>query len=77
MDYAFNVGKLEAEASEWYKDMKKITGVEPRDASFEDFQRLFKCNDMRPIDCNGKGLQFPLNCTYPPCNVCTTNQTGK
>ena len=57
--------------------MKKITGVEPYDASLEDFQRIFKCIDLAPEDCNEKELQYPLNCTYPPCSMCTKNQSGK
>ena len=79
MDWAFNVGKFSQQANEWYKDMKKITGVEPRDASLEDFQRIFKCIDLAPEACNKEkdALQFPLTCTYPPCNVCTINQPGK
>ena len=70
-------GKLWAEANEWYKDMKKITGVEPRDGSFEDFQRIFKCNDIWARDCNNKGLQFPLKCSHPPCNRCDVDPSGE
>jgi len=67
-------GKLQPEANEWYKDMKKQTGVEPRDGSFEDFQRIFKCNGLHASDCNDRGLQFPLTCSYPTCNTCDQNQ---
>ena len=70
-------GKLWPEADEWYKDMKKQTGVEPRDGSFEDFQRIFKCNGIHANDCNNNGLRFPLTCSYPPCNTCNENQPGK
>ena len=70
-------GKLWPEANEWYKDMKKQTGVEPRDGSFEDFQRIFKCNGLHASDCNDRGLQFPLTCSHPPCNTCNQNQPGK
>ena len=76
--FGFNKGpgKLWPEADEWYKDMKKQTGVEPRDGSFEDFQRIFKCNGIHDYDCNNIGLQFPLTCSYPPCNTCNENQPG-
>ena len=70
-------GKLWPEANEWYKDMKKQTGVEPRDGSFEDFQRIFKCNGIWAKHCNNQGLQFPLTCSYPPCNTCNKDQPGK
>ena len=75
--WSFKTGKFSAAASRYYKNMEKITGVEYRSASFEDFQRYFKCMDRRNEDCNSKGLQFPLKCTYPPCNMCTKNQPGK
>ena len=77
MDWAFNVGKFSQEANEWYKDMKQKTGVEPRDGSFEDFQRIFKCNDIQANDCNDQGLQYPFTCSHPPCNTCSMNQPGK
>ena len=65
----------------WYGNIKKTTGVEPRDASFEDLQRTFRCNDgENPTiekECVSKGLEFPLKCTYPPCNTCSVKQPGK
>ena len=77
INWAFMSGRFLPEASTWYKDMEKITGVEPRNATFEDLQRIFKCNGVWSKDCNSKGLQFPLKCTYPPCNLCTKNHPGK
>ena len=65
----------------WYGNIKKIAGVEPRDASFEDLQRAFRCNEKNnptiEKECNAKGLEFPLKCTYPPCNTCNVKQPGK
>ena len=69
-------GRLWADVYGWYKDMKKITGVDPRDGSFGDFQRIFKCNGIWAQHCNNKGLQFPLTCSYPPCNTCNRNPIG-
>ena len=67
--------------NKWYGNIKKITGVEPRDASFEDLQRAFRCNEEENStiekECNTKGLEFPLKCTYPPCNTCSVKQPGK
>ena len=59
-----NPGMLWPETNEWYKDMKIITGVEPRDGSFKDFQRIFKYNDIWAVRCNSKGIQFLLTCSY-------------
>ena len=53
--------------------MKEVTGKEPKDASFEDFQREFKCKDVQKAACNEQGLQFPLTCSFPPCNYCPGN----
>ena len=75
INWAFTVGKHRAEANVWYRDMKKITGVDPKDASFKDFQRFFKCNGNWAKDCNDKGLQFPRSCSYPPCDKCTVTGT--
>ena len=65
----------------WYGNIKKIAGVEPRDASFKDLQRVFRCNEKNnptiEKECNAKGLEFPLKCTYPPCNTCNVKQPGK
>ena len=74
--WAFHKGKYRDEANDWYEDMKKKTGVEPRHGTFEDFQRIHKCNDMKKKDCNDKGLEFPLNCSYPPCDNCRVNIPG-
>ena len=59
--------------------MKKKTGVEPRDGTFEDFQRIHKCNrvsDLIAKDCNDNGLEFPLVCSHPPCDNCGANIPG-
>ena len=47
-----------------------VAGVSPRDATFYDFQRYFKCKNEHDTDCNKKGLSFPSDCSYPPCNQC-------
>ena len=72
LNWAYSTGKYDARKDQWYPEMKKVTGSEPKDASFEDFQREFKCKDVAKNDCNGKGLQFPLTCSSPPCNQCPT-----
>ena len=69
--------RIGAEAYKWYKGMKRITGVEPIEAKFEDFQRIFKCLDIWKELCNDQGLQYPLTCSHPPCNTCSMNQPGK
>ena len=74
--WAHEYGKHDPHANDWYSDMKKITGVEPSDASFYDFQRLYRCNGNRKNECIDKGLEFPLLCSYPPCDQCVFNNTG-
>ena len=54
--------------------MQEVTGVNHTNATFEDFQREFKCKDIRKADCNDKGLQFPSTCSYPPCDKCTVEK---
>ena len=50
--------------------MEEVTGVTAKKATFEDFQRLYKCQNKQTADCNQKGLQFPTKCSFPPCNQC-------
>lgn len=76
IEWAFEKGKYKTEANEWYKDMKEVTGLEYRYASFEDFQRYFKCKELEKEKCNDKGLEFPMICSNPPCDTCVTNISG-
>ena len=74
---AFNEGKFDADADSMYPQMKAITGVEPRNAKYEDFQREFKCQNLQFNDCNANGLGFPpQGCSFPPCNECTVSNPG-
>ena len=68
LEWAFEKGRVEN--PEWYDDMIDVVGVGPRDAMANDFQKYFKCENKQSKDCNMKGLQFPKNCSYPPCNKC-------
>ena len=49
---------------------KEETGVYPTvaDSRFEDFQRLFKCLNIKWDVCNN--ILFPRECSKPPCNRC-------
>ena len=75
-EWAFENGKYKTEANEWFKDMKEVTGLEHRYASFEDFQRYFKCKKLEKENCNNKGLEFPMLCSYPPCDTCVADISG-
>ena len=57
--------------------MKDIVGVEPFKATYEDFQRMFKCHNLHIRDCNDKGLRFPVKCSVPPCDNCNPQFVGK
>ena len=63
-------GKYHKDGNVWYEGMKKITGVELRYGTYEDFQRLYTCKGIWKEDCNDKGLEFPILCSYPPCDNC-------
>ena len=68
--------KNDHDAFESYPKISKVTGVTVQDATYEDFQRYFKCKKVHRYECNDKGLPFPKRCSTPPCNSCTnTNQS--
>ena len=56
--------------------MKEVCGVTSQEATINDIQRYFKCKDLAKEDCNDKGLQFPSNCTTPPCDECSISNEG-
>eukprot|EP00931_Biecheleriopsis_adriatica_P015448 TRINITY_DN117_c0_g1_i7.p1 TRINITY_DN117_c0_g1~~TRINITY_DN117_c0_g1_i7.p1 ORF type:complete len:698 (+),score=162.31 TRINITY_DN117_c0_g1_i7:227-2095(+) len=61
-------GKWDPHATSWYSDMKAIAGVEIKDATQDDFQRLYFCAPP-----GGKGENCgmaPCHCSKPPCNTC-------
>ena len=76
IEWALTKGKYKKDGNVWYDGMKKKTGVELRYATYEDFQRLFKCKGIWKEDCNEKGLEFPLLCSYPPCDNCEAKISG-
>ena len=62
--------------SEVYDEMYTIYNVPLQYAMLSDFQRLFKCDAIEPgfrSDmgmCNSAELEFPKNCSSPPCDFC-------
>jgi len=68
LDWAFSIGK--SQFPQYYSKMGRVCGVLVQDAKFEDFQRLFKCENINSEDCNDQGLQFPDTCTNLPCDTC-------
>ena len=72
LNWAYETGKHEGEkyTSEHYNDMIYVCGVSPSKATRDDFQRYFKCKNTRENECNKNGLEFPQNCSVPPCNRC-------
>ena len=49
-----------------YPEMEEVVGVALKEATFDDFQRIFKCLD-KP---NCKGIDFPTTCSKTPCDTC-------
>lgn len=69
--WAHESGSKRKEAATWYPEMEEVTGSKPEHATFADFQREYKCKNIRSSLCNDKGLQFPLTCSFPPCDQCS------
>ena len=70
------------EVKTMYPHMKTITGITPHNAAFEDFQREFKCDQSgnrwtHNTDCSDKGLAFPVLCSFPPCDQCILQGSGR
>ena len=64
-------------AHDMYSDMPLTTGVLAKHATYEDFQRLFKCENLQNGTCNDNGLQFPRSCSHPPCHLCRVDYQSK
>jgi len=69
--WGYTAGKNE----EWYqkayaKKMYLVSGVNIAQATYQDFQRMYKCLNFNAHDCNDRGLDFPALCSKPPCNAC-------
>ena len=74
--WALETGRLKEEGPAWYgyPEMEVVWGVPIQDATFEDFQRIFKCRNIEKAKCNNNGLDFPTTCSKIPCDTC---QNGK
>ena len=64
-------------AHDMYPNMPQRTGVLAKNATYEDFQRIFKCKALKRDDCNHRGLQFPRRCSHPPCDQCNVDYQSK
>ena len=73
--WALETGKDDANTH--YPELEMITGEKPQYATFEDFQRYFKCKNVQRDSCNDRGLDFPLTCSFPPCDQCSIGLEGK
>ena len=63
---------MKEEGPGWYgyPEKEAVWGVPMNDATFEDFQRIFKCLNIKKAKCNQKGLDFPTTCSKSPCDMC-------
>ena len=57
--------------------MEEISGVAVHFATMTDIQRWMKCTNTQYKDCNDMGLQYPINCSCPPCNQCLSKCNGE
>ena len=69
--------KNDPDAFESYPKIWQVTGVTVKEATYEDFQRYFKCEKVHRFECYDKGLPFPKRCSYPPCHKCTNDNKSK
>ena len=69
--------KNDPNAFELYPKISEVTGVTVNEATYEDFQRYFKCQKVHRFECNDKGLPFPKRCSQPPCFWCPANKHSK
>ena len=68
--WALKTGRLKDPTWYGYPEMEMVLGVPIQDATFEDFQRIFKCLNLQKTKCNMKGLDFPTTCSKLPCDMC-------
>ena len=73
---AMETAKTVLYSPQLYPEMEYVTGVEPKDGTYEDFQREFRCKNLHRADCKDKGLQFPRKCSHPPCDLSIANYQG-
>jgi len=59
-------GKWDTHAPSWFEDMQTIAGVNYKQASRDDFQRLYYCSPPGGKACGAP----PCQCSKPPCGTC-------
>ena len=64
-------------AHDMYPQMPIVTGVLAKNATYEDFQRVFYCLHLEENECFNKGLQLPRSCSHPPCDRCKVDYQSK
>eukprot|EP00930_Biecheleria_cincta_P050753 TRINITY_DN3592_c0_g1_i4.p1 TRINITY_DN3592_c0_g1~~TRINITY_DN3592_c0_g1_i4.p1 ORF type:complete len:696 (+),score=104.90 TRINITY_DN3592_c0_g1_i4:58-2145(+) len=69
IQWGFTQGKNIPEYNnQWGKKMEALAGKNLQQATWNDYQIMYKCNRMNYAQC--KDLQFPKSCSRPPCNQC-------
>eukprot|EP00930_Biecheleria_cincta_P050750 TRINITY_DN3592_c0_g1_i1.p1 TRINITY_DN3592_c0_g1~~TRINITY_DN3592_c0_g1_i1.p1 ORF type:complete len:583 (+),score=91.10 TRINITY_DN3592_c0_g1_i1:48-1796(+) len=69
IQWGFTQGKNIPEFNkQWGKKMEAQAGKNLQQATWNDYQIMYKCNRMNYDQC--KDLQFPKSCSRPPCNRC-------
>jgi len=68
-----STGRLSPSATDYYPDFSFQTGVSLPDASREDMQLYFFCNNVQAGDC--AGITKPCSCSVQPC-VCFGSAAG-
>lgn len=66
--WAATMGKYDPKAPFWFRKMLGIAGVAHKEASQDDFQRLYFCSPPGGVS---ECILPPCSCSKPPCNSCT------
>mmetsp|Transcript_67589 Transcript_67589/g.200989 ORF Transcript_67589/g.200989 Transcript_67589/m.200989 type:complete len:619 (-) Transcript_67589:131-1987(-) len=66
--WAAGGGKWDPQAAEWFSQMKEIAGVDYKQATQDDFQKLHYCAPPGGKQCGSP----PCHCSKPPCDKCVT-----
>ena len=72
--WALNTGRFKNPSWYGYPEMENDWGVKIENATFNDFQRIFKCRNKKKEKCNEMGLDFPKTCSKSPCDLCPTGE---
>lgn len=73
VEWAYKTGRKRPWMKDAYRAVTELAGVELKDTSLEDFQRLWYCGGVGGTEPCGAP---PCSCTRPPCDGCYRGTAG-